>query len=200
MDSTNSAAEQSRTGGAEPSHNAQKSLSPRQAVIGAMALFELNTREVELADMAERADLPYGPDDPEATDRLRREWYGFVHAGLVWALMGRTTNEAVAGYLSTTAELLSRAADYTTDESDAFVDTTLTRYLRFFAENEQRQCPLELLAKVAGEDFAETLSNDQIAFVAGMMAITLCNMLDTLDRYSFQEYEQEGENDTMIKE
>lgn len=164
----------------------KKSLNPSQAVVGAMALFELNTREDELADMARRASLPYAPEDPEAADLLRREWYGFVHAGLVWALMGRATTSTVAGYLGTTAELLHRVAEYTPEEADAFVDTTLTGYLELFASGEQRQCPLRLLSRVVGEDFQETLSNDQIAFTSGMMAITLCNMLDTLDRYAFQ--------------
>lgn len=163
----------------------KKSLTPSQAVIGAMALFELNTKEDELAEMAQRASLPYAPEDPETADLLRREWYGFVHAGLVWALMGRATTATVAGYLGTTAELLHRVAGYAPEEVDVFVDTTLTGYMELFAAGEQRQCPIRLLSQVVGEDFQETLSSDQIAFASGMMAITLCNMLDTLDRYAF---------------
>lgn len=169
----------------------RKLLSPRQAVIGAVALFELNTKEDELADMALRAGLPYGPDEPDGTDRLRREWYGFVHAGIAWALLDKAPAEAVSGYLSGTLEIMERFAGYEREEAELFVATTLTDYMRLLSTAEQRQCPIRLLSHVLGQDFAEILSNDQIAFVAGMMAITLCNILDTLDRYSFLEGEDE---------
>lgn len=177
----------------------RKFLSPRQAVIGAVALFELHTKEEELADMALRASIPYGPDEPEGTDRLRREWYGFVHAGIAWALLDKAPAEAVSGYLGGTLEIMERFAGYEREEAEQFVASTLTDYMRLISTGEQRQCPVRLLSHVLGEDFTEYLSNDQIAFVAGMMAITLCNILDTLDRYSFLEGE-DGPRTLMPKE
>lgn len=172
-----------------PEDRPAKRLSPRQAVIGATVLFELNVNPQELAEMAEKASLPYGDDEPDGTDKLRREWFGFVHAGIIYALMGKAPQQAVAGYLGTTLELLERFAGYDKATSEDFIDTTLTGYLELLASGEQRKCPDRFLCGVVGENYADVLSTDQIAFMSGMMAITLCNILDTLERYTYLEGE-----------
>ena len=54
----------------------KKILSPEQAVQAACILFELNTREQDLLEMAQRAGVPC--DDEASRRALTREWYGFV--------------------------------------------------------------------------------------------------------------------------
>lgn len=178
-----------------PNGRPVKMLTPQQAIIGATVLFELNVNPQELIEMAEKASLPYGDDEPEGTEKLRREWFGFVHAGVTYALMGRAPQQAVAGYLGTTLELMERFAGYDRAATDDFIDSTLTGYMELLTSGEQRKCPDRLLSRVVGENYADVLSTDQIAFMSGMMAITLCNILDTLERYSFSTTEQAGQTE-----
>ena len=50
----------------------KKILSPEQAVQAACILFELNTREQDLLEMAQRAGVPCGDDASRRA--LTREW------------------------------------------------------------------------------------------------------------------------------
>ena len=162
-----------------------KPLTWRQAITGACTLFELNINQDELKDMAERATIPFGPEHPESTEALRREWFGFVHAGIIYALMGKAPDKAITGYISCTRDLLAQFGNYDTAAADNFIDNTLNKYMQLLLQREQRQCPKRLLEAVMGPDYTNTLDNNKIAFISGMMAITLCNILDTLERYTF---------------
>ena len=172
-----------------------KPLTWRQAITGACTLFELNINPDELKDMAERATIPFGPDHPESTEALRREWFGFVHAGIIYALMGKAPDKAITGYISCTRDLLSQFGGYDTAAADDFIDNTLHKYMELLLQREQRQCPKRLLEAVVGPEYATTLDNNKIAFVSGMMAITLCNILDTLERYTFLP-DEDGDTDS----
>ena len=166
--------------------NAQpKVLRGDRAVLAACALFELSTKEDELKEMAAHASLPCGEDFPERAAALRREWFGFVHAGIICALMDKAPAETVEAYIACTRDLLARVGGYGAEEAESFIDTTLHAYASRIVKNEQRACPQLLLENVLGTEEAAKLSRDQLAFIAGMMAITLCNILDTLDRYCF---------------
>ena len=163
----------------------KKSLTWEQAVLAGCALFELNINEGELQRMAEKASLPYGKDHSRNTVDLRREWYAFVHAGIIYALLGKAPRRAIFGYISKTKELLARFAGYDNAAADAFIDNTLNGYIELLVKNEQRKTPGLLLGRVVGDSYMDSLSKDQIAFISGMMAITLCNILDTLEQYDF---------------
>ncbi len=163
----------------------RKALTWDQAITAACALFELNVNERELEEIAERATLPYGDGYPEETARLRREWMGFVHAGIIYAMMDRASSRSVEGYIACTRQLLEHFAGYDSRTTESFIDTTLSSYVGLLLNRQQRQCPQMLLEAVLGKDYASKLSADQIAFIAGMMAITLCNILDTLERHDF---------------
>ena len=86
----------------------KKILSPEQAVQAACILFELNTREQDLLEMAQRAGVPCGDDASRRA--LTREWYGFVHAAVVYGLMAQASNQVMAEYLRSTRTLLSQMA------------------------------------------------------------------------------------------
>ena len=116
----------------------KKILSPEQAVQAACILFELNTREQDLLEMAPRAGVPCGDDASRRA--LTREWYGFVHAAVVYGLM---------------------------------------------AQNQQKQCPSLFYQRLVGEGALETLPKERVAFLSGMMAITMCAILDKLGQYEF---------------
>ena len=82
----------------------KKTLHPEQAVQAACFLFELNTREGDILEMADRAGIPHA--DAPARKTLTREWYGFVHAAVVYGLMAQAPNLVMAEYLRSTRALL----------------------------------------------------------------------------------------------
>ena len=45
--------------------------------------------------------------------------------------------------------------------------------------------PLTVLPAVVGEGALETLPKERVAFLSGMMAITMCAILDKLGQYEF---------------
>ena len=103
----------------------KKILSPEQAVQAACILFELNTREQDLLEMAQRAGVPCGDDASRRA--LTREWYGFVHAAVVYGLMAQASNQVMAEYLRSTRTLLSQMAGYTPEQIESFIDDTFSK-------------------------------------------------------------------------
>ena len=161
----------------------QKTLTHEQAVQAAGILFDINTREQDLMEMAERAGLPCG--DEASRRALIREWYGFVHAAVVYGLMAQASNQVMADYLRSTRTLLSQVAAYTPEQIEAFIDDTFSGYIRLMADNRQKECPALFLRRLAGADAFETLPRERVAFLSGMMAITMCAILDKLGQYDF---------------
>ena len=161
----------------------KKILSPEQAVQAACILFELNTREQDLLEMAPRAGVPCGDDASRRA--LTREWYGFVHAAVVNGLMAQASNQVMAEYLRSTRTLLSQMAGYTPEQIESFIDDTFSSYIRLMAQNQQKQCPSLFYQRLVGEGALETLPKERVAFLSGMMAITMCAILDKLGQYEF---------------
>ena len=161
----------------------KKILSPEQAVQAACILFELNTREQDLLEMAQRAGFPCGDDASRRA--LTREWYGFVHAAVVYGLMAQASNQVMAEYLRSTRTLLSQMAGYTPEQIESFIDDTFSSYIRLMAQNQQKQCPSLFYQRLVGEGALETLPKERVAFLSGMMAITMCAILDKLGQYEF---------------
>jgi len=156
--------------------NPQKQLSYTQTVMASCALLELNVAEKDLKQMAEKASLPY-------SESLRLQWMGFVHAGIIYSLMDKAPQEVVVQYVGQTKPLLKRLADMDDVRADAFIDSILNPYVELLMSHEQRKTPFRLLNSCMGEGFAEAMEAPKLAFISGMMAITLCNILDTLGRY-----------------
>ena len=157
--------------------------TPEQAVQAACILFELNTREQDLLEMAQRAGVPCGDDASRRA--LTREWYGFVHAAVVYGLMAQASNQVMAEYLRSTRTLLSQMAGYTPEQIESFIDDTFSSYIRLMAQNQQKQCPSLFYQRLVGEGALETLPKERVAFLSGMMAITMCAILDKLGQYEF---------------
>ena len=155
----------------------KKILSPEQAVQAACILFELNTREQDLLEMAQRAGVPC--DDEASRRALTREWY------VVYGLMAQASNQVMAEYLRSTRTLLSQMAGYTPEQIESFIDDTFSSYIRLMAQNQQKQCPSLFYQRLVGEGALETLPKERVAFLSGMMAITMCAILDKLGQYEF---------------
>ncbi len=166
-----------------PEQSEKKILTPEQAVRAACILFELNTGEHDLLEMAKRAGVPC--DDDAERKALSREWYGFVHAAVVYGLMAQASNQVMAEYLRSTRTLLSQTAGYTPEQIEAFIDDTFSGYIRLMAQNQQKQCPALFYQRLVGENAIETLPKERVAFLSGMMAITICAILDKLGQYEF---------------
>lgn len=177
----------------EQSDSTPKVLSRAEGAQAACFLFELNTREPDILEMAERAGLVPGAPAAgtdgagRAVDKatLLREWYGFVHAAVVYGLMARAPNAVVADYLRATHDLLGRLAGYDTPAIDAFIDGTFAAYLRLMAQNRQKACPARFYNQVAGVEDLSSLPPERVAFLSGMMAITMCAVLDKFGNYTF---------------
>ena len=152
----------------------KKILSPEQAVQAACILFELNTREQDLLEMAQRAGVPCGDD---ASRRAL--------TAVVYGLMAQASNQVMAEYLRSTRTLLSQMAGYTPEQIESFIDDTFSSYIRLMAQNQQKQCPSLFYQRLVGEGALETLPKERVAFLSGMMAITMCAILDKLGQYEF---------------
>lgn len=161
----------------------KKTLSPEQAVQAACFLFELNTREQDILEMADRAGIPHG--DALARKALLREWFGFVHAAVVYGLMAQAPNMVMAEYLRSTRALLGQTAGYSPEEIESFVDETFSGYIRLMAQNKQKLCPALFYQRLLGTDSLESLPAERVAFLSGMMAITMCAVLDKFGQYDF---------------
>lgn len=159
----------------------KKTLSPEQAVQAACFLFELNTREQDILEMADRAGIPHG--DAPSRKVLLREWYGFVHAAVVYGLMAQAPNMVMAEYLRSTRSLLGQTAGYSPEEIESFIDETFSGYIRLMAQNKQKLCPALFYQRLLGTESLESLPAERVAFLSGMMAITMCAVLDKFGQY-----------------
>ena len=160
-----------------------KTLTPEQAVQAACILFEINTREQDLMEMADRAGIPH--DGETSRKALVREWYGFVHAAVVYGLMAQASNQVMAEYLRSTRTLLSQVAKYTPEQIEAFIDDTFSGYIRLMAQNQQKQCPALFYQRLVGTNALDALPKERVAFLSGMMAITMGAILDKFAQYAF---------------
>ena len=163
-----------------------RTLSMEQAVQAACFLFELNTRQQDIAEMAQQAGIPCDESHPDIRDRTTEEWYGFVHASVVYALMANAPNNVMAEYLRSTRTLLSQVAGYSPERIETFIDDCFSGYIRLMAQNQQKQCPLLFFRRVLNVEDVTTLPSEQVAFLSGMMAITMCAVLDKLNGYAFE--------------
>lgn len=161
----------------------KKTLGPEQAVQAACFLFELNTREQDILEMADRAGIPHG--DAPSRKALLREWFGFVHAAVVYGLMAQAPNMVMAEYLRSTRTLLEQTAGYSPEEIESFVDETFSGYIRLMAQNKQKLCPALFYQRLLGTESLESLPAERVAFLSGMMAITMCAVLDKFGQYDF---------------
>ncbi len=157
-----------------------------QAVQASCFLFELNTRRQDIVEMALKAGIPCDTSHPAILDRTIEEWYGFVHAAVVYALMANAPNAVMAEYLRSTRTLLAQVAGYSPERIEAFIDSTFSGYIRLMAQNQQKQCPLLFFRRVLGVEDITSLPSEQVAFLSGMMAITMCAILDKLNGYAFE--------------
>ena len=165
------------------SQEPKKTLRPEEAVQAACFLFELNTREADIAEMAERAGIPCA--DASSRRELVREWYGFVHAAVVYGLMTQASNQVMAEYLRSTRALLAQVAGYAPEEIETFIDETFSGYIRLMGQNKQKLCPALFYQRLLGTESLESLPAERVAFLSGMMAITMCAVLDKLGQYEF---------------
>lgn len=179
----------------EQSEGAPRALSQQEGAQAACFLFELNTKETDVLEIAERAGLAPGTplvcprDGAEAAvvekAVLLREWYAFVHAAVVYGLMAEAPNAVVADYLRATRELLATLAGYDTARIDDFIDDAFAGYIQLMARNQQKECPARFYRRVLGAEDITLLPPERVGFLSGIMAITMCAVLDKLGQYTF---------------
>lgn len=167
----------------------RKRLTPEQGVQAACFLFELNTREQDLTEMAQRAGIRCDADS-DTRERVIEEWYGFVHAAVVYGLQNCASNGIMAEYLRSTRVLLAQVARYDAERIETFIDQTFAGYIGLMARNEQKQCPALFYKRVLDISDLTELPKERVAFLSGMMAITMCAILDKLGAYDFADEDE----------
>lgn len=170
----------------EETSSTPKVLTREQAVQAAAILFEINTRRTELLDMLARAGVPNDESHVEVIEAAVEEWYGFVHAAIVYGLMNQAPNAVMAEYLRTTRQLLQQVAGYDEQRIERFIDETFSGYIRLMAQNRQKESPVLFYKRVLGTDTITELPAERVAFLSGMMAITMCTVLDKMNSYIFE--------------
>ena len=53
------------------------------------------------------------------------------------------------------------------------------------AQNKQKLCPALFYQRLLGTESLESLPAERVAFLSGMMAITMCAVLDKFAQYDF---------------
>ena len=127
------------------------------AIMDALAILSIPAVEVHMSNV-------------HARDVYKRQVYG---------LMAQASNQVMAEYLRSTRTLLSQMAGYTPEQIESFIDDTFSSYIRLMAQNQQKQCPSLFYQRLVGEGALETLPKERVAFLSGMMAITMCCLLYT---------------------
>lgn len=164
-----------------------KKLTREEAVKAACILFELNTKEKDILEFAEKAGIDFEKESTRTKECVLNEWYGFVHAAIVYALSTKVSNDVMMDYLRCTHELLQKVAGYDDIAVETFVDDTFAGYISLLIQNKQKESPNLFFQRVLGVKDITTLPSEQVAFLAGMMAITICAILDKVEKYEYTE-------------
>ena len=164
-----------------------KKLTREEAVKAACILFELNTKENDILEFAEKAGITFEKESTRTKECVLNEWYGFVHAAIVYALSTKVSNDVMLDYLRCTHDLLQKVGKYDDVAVEAFVDDTFAGYLTLLIQEKQKECPNLFFQKVLGVKDITTLPSERVAFLAGMMAITICALLDKMEEYEYTE-------------
>ena len=166
---------------------APKKLTREEAVKAACILFELNTKEKDILEFAEKAGIDLEKNSTRTKECIFNEWYGFVHAAIVYGLSTKVSNDVMMDYLRCTRELLQKVAGYDDLSVETFVDDTFAGYISLLIQNKQKECPNLFFQRVQGVKDITTLPSERVAFLAGMMAITICAILDKMEEYEYTE-------------
>ena len=159
----------------------KKQLSVARAVEAAGILFELNTGRQGVLDMAARAELT--PGSPDEEKKLLREWYAFVHAAVLYALMVQAPNIVVLEYLRSTQTMLT-ALGFSPDEASLFVDDAFRAYVDPLVRTRTEECPAVFFRRLLGKEVQDVPAR-QLAVISGVMAMILAAVLDKLEQYEF---------------
>lgn len=166
----------------------KKTLSCTQGVQAAVVLFTLNAGREGILRLAAQADLFRDvPAEalPAARERVLEEWRAFVHASVVYGLMHRAPNIVVAEYLRGTRALLAEQG-YDAAGVEAFVDGPFAVYMELLVQERQKDCPGIFFRRVLPEEPMRKMPSGTVALISGVMAMTLCAVIDKLDGYDIR--------------
>lgn len=158
-----------------------KKLSLAQGVEAARILFEINTDPAQVLHLAREAGLPPCADQ-DAERLLCLQWYGFVHAAVVAALMVHAPSVAVAHYLRGTAAMLA-ARGLPPESCDNFIDTVFSPYMELLAQEKPGQCPALFFRHVCRTERLEDTPPRTVAMISGAMALVISATNDKLEQY-----------------
>ena len=177
----------------------KKQLSAAQGVQAACILFELNSKTVDIINMASGAHMPDEYISGPGAEMFCSEWRAFVHAVVTAALMQHAPNTVFLAYLRQTRNLLTAAgsngapADEQAAEAavTAFVDGPFAQYMPLLAQEQQVRCPelfcQRLAVQAANLRGQATPPDDHAkARLAAIMAMVISAIWDKLEQYDIQ--------------
>ncbi len=160
----------------------KKVLSCQESVETAAALFLINTEEKGVEGILEqfyRAETAIVPE--AARDAFFLEWYAFVHAGVVHALMEHAPASVVVGYVRQTHDMLENKRIVEEKKQQKFIDETFPQYLTSLVDKQAKNCPLLFLSHLGLPE-----NHRGLAFISATMAMVLAAAMDTTDQYQMQ--------------
>lgn len=159
----------------------RKVLSLAQGVEAGRILFEINTNAAQVLHLAREAGLPLCADQ-DAERLLCLQWYGFVHAAVVAALMVHAPSIAVATYLRGTTALLT-AHSLPPEACESFIDTVFSPYMEALAQEKPDQCPAIFFRQACHIPQLENAPPRAVAMISGAMALVISAVNDKLEQY-----------------
>lgn len=158
--------------------NMQKTLSCQQSIEAAAALFLLNTEEKGVQSIMEQLPLT---EAGIQTECFLLEWYAFVHACVVYALMEHAPASVVVGYVRQTHDMLENKNIVEEKEQQKFVDEVFTGYLKPLTEKQAQLCPHVFLAHCGLKE-----NWGGLPLLSISMALVLAATIDTMEQYTMQ--------------
>ncbi len=156
----------------------KKTLSCQESIEAAAALFLLNTEEKGVQSIMTQLPLKEAGIQNE---RFLLEWYAFVHACVVYALMEHAPASVVVGYVRQTHDMLENKNIVEEKEKQKFIDEVFTQYLKPLTEKQPQLCPRVFLAHCG---LQENWSGLTLLTVS--MAMVLAATMDTVEQYTMQ--------------
>ncbi len=163
----------------------QNALAPQQALEKACEIFKVYTNADTLQKLATLLLLSTDKKScSETLLRLRQEWYGFIHASVLYAMMGRMTSKTMSQYIEVTREIMHDFESCNVP-FELFMNETLTEYVEYLTNNEQQQCPTFFIHKVIGKGVDKQTSTQFLEAISGIMMTSLCDILDIFESYTY---------------
>jgi len=158
-------------------HNKKKIIKCAQAIEIAIRLFEENIDESEIRNMLKIAKLDLAQN---MLAQAFLEWQAFIHATIVYSLMHHAPAVIACEYIKNIKGIMKKY--HHSDDEDFFIDKVFSAYMQCFVADKAKECPQVFIKKTLNINI-NTCSTQTIQIIAGVMALTISNILDKIELF-----------------